>query len=509
MDEFAGKTNRRAVLMGAAVGAGATLAPGAAVAASDDFADVKRALAAGHDASVQRLQEWIKLPSIAAENLNYPAGPEYMAKLARDAGFQHAEIVPSKGKPGVFATLDAGAKKTLGIYFMYDVKQFDPKEWDSPPLEARLVDRPGVGKVMVGRGAVNQKGPEMAFLSALHAIRAAGRKLPVNLVLVAEGEEEIASPNFHEIVTTPHVAAALKRCVGVIIPSAGQSPSSGGVTLTLGAKGAVEFELVVTAEKWGRGPKNDLHSSQKARVDSPAWHLVAALSSMVSPDGNTVMIDGIQEKVRPLSARDKELIALNARQTSEADAKKAMGVERWIDDMTWEQSLERLAAVPTVNIQGLVAGYTGPGGKTVLPSRATAKIEMRLVPAMTLDDTVAKLRAHLDKRGFGDVEVNVSGGYGPTETAEDSALIRAEIATLRRLGLPVTLYPRSAGSWPGVIFTGPPLNLPAGQFGVGYGTGAHAPNEFYVIESSNPKVMGMDGAAFAFVDFLYQIAATG
>ncbi|TAJ69602.1 MAG: M20/M25/M40 family metallo-hydrolase [Phenylobacterium sp.] len=502
-------TDRRALLAGAAALTAATLAP-AAASAADAYPDVKKALAAGHDAAVKRLQDWIRLPSIAAENLNYPAGAEYMRQLALDAGFQHAEIVPSSGKPGVFATLDAGARKTLGLYFMYDVKQFDPAEWESPPLEARVLDRPGLGKVVMGRGAVNQKGPETTVLAALHAMKAAGRKLPVNLVLVAEGEEEIASPNFHEIVTAPQVAAALKKSVGVIIPFASQSPSTGAVTVNLGAKGALEMELVVSGEKWGRGPRGDIHSSEKARVDSPPWRLVAALSSLVSPDGNTVVIDGIPEMVRPLSPRERELIAMTAAKTSEADAKARLGVQRWIGDMTWEQSLERLAAVPTVNIQGLVAGYTGPGGKTILPGKATAKVEIRMVPDMTKEDTVKKLRAHLDKRGFNDVEVNVTGGYGPTETPEDAALTKAQLAAYRRFGAATTLYPRLAGSWPGVIFTGPPLNLPAGQFGLGYGTGAHAPNEFYLIESANPtKVAGMDEAALGFVDFLYQVAAVG
>lgn len=502
-------TDRRALLAGAAALGATALAPAAALA-REEYADVKKALAAGHAAAVKRLQDWIALPSIAAENLNYPAGAEYMKTLALDAGFQHAEIVPSSGKPGVFATLDAGAKKTLGLYFMYDVKQFVASEWESPPLEGRVLDRPGLGKVVMGRGAVNQKGPETTVLHALHAMKAAGRKLPVNLVLVCEGEEEIASPNFHEIVTAPQVAAALKKSVGVIIPFASQSPSTGAVTINLGAKGALELEMVVSGEKWGRGPKGDIHSSQKARVDSPAWRLVAALSSLVSPDGNTVVIDGIPEVVRPLTPRERELIAMTAARTSEADSKAQLGVSRWIDDMTWEQSLERLAAVPTVNIQGLIAGYTGPGGKTILPGKATAKIELRLVPNMTKDDTIRKLRAHLDKRGFNDVEVNVTGGYGPTETPEDAALTKAQLAAYRRFGAETTVYPRLAGSWPGVIFTGPPLNLPAGQFGLGYGNGAHAPNEIFLIESANPtKVAGMDEAALGFVDFLYQVAAIG
>ena len=192
--------------------------------------------------------------------------------------------------------------------------------------------------------------------------------------------------------------------------------------------------------------------------------------------------------------------------SSEADAKRALGVNRGIADEDWRTSLERLASQPTINIQGLVGGYTGPGGKTILPSRAVAKIDLRLVPDMSKDDCVAKLKAHLAKRGFGDIEVNVSGGYGPTQTPEDSALIRAEQAVLTRAGVTYTLTPRSAGSWPGIVFTGAPLRLPAGQFGLGTGGGAHAPDEFFVIESSNPTVAGLEGATMAFVDLLYQVA---
>src|SRR5215475_12614989 len=144
--------------------------------ASDNFADIRSEITKRHDEAVKRLRDWIALPSIAAEDRNYPAGAEYMAQLARDAGFQHATIINTDGKPGVFATLDAGAAKTVGLYFMYDVKQFDPSEWTSPPLEARLVEKPGFGKVMIGRGAVNQKGPEAALLAALHAIRGGGKK---------------------------------------------------------------------------------------------------------------------------------------------------------------------------------------------------------------------------------------------------------------------------------------------------------------------------------------------
>jgi acetylornithine deacetylase/succinyl-diaminopimelate desuccinylase-like protein len=472
-------------------------------AAGNDLAGIKSEIAKRHDEAVKRLQDWIALPSIAAENRNYPAGAEMMAKLASDAGFQHVEILTTDGKPGVFATLDAGAAKTVGLYFMYDVKQFDPAEWTSPPLEARIVDKPGVGKVIVGRGAVNQKGPESAFLAALHAIRGAGKKLPVNLVLVAEGEEEIGSPHIGQLVHRPEVEAALRKTIGVFMPAASQD-LDGIVTVSLGAKGVVELELVSSGEKWGRGPAKDIHSSLKAMVDSPAWHLVKALDTLVSADGNTITIENYPTP-RPINAEEKAMIAEASKRRSEAGAKKSLGVQHWIDDLPWEAANDRLESQPTVNIEGLVGGYTGPGGKTNLAHRAVAKIDMRLVPDMKMDDAVAALKAHLAKRGFGDIEVNVTGGYDPTSTSASAPFIQSQIAVLKRAGIDPVLWPRNAGSYPGYVFTNPPLSLAAGHFGLGHGSGAHAPDEYYVIESTTPNVQGYDGAVMSFVEYLWEL----
>jgi acetylornithine deacetylase/succinyl-diaminopimelate desuccinylase-like protein len=160
-----------------------------------------------------------------------------------------------------------------------------------------------------------------------------------------------------------------------------------------------------------------------------------------------------------------------------------------------------------VNIEGLVGGYTGAGGKTVLPHRAVAKIDMRLVPDMTASGALAALKNHLAKRGFGDIEVNMSGGYDPTTTAPDSPIIRAEVATYRRSGVEPILWPRLGGSWPGYLFTNAPLSLGAGHFGLGHGSGAHAPDEYYLVESANPKLQGIDGAARSYVEYLYELAA--
>src|SRR5215475_10498673 len=474
--------------------------------AAYDLSSIKSEIEKRHDESVKRLQNWIKLPSIAAENRNMNEGCQLMMDMLKEAGFQSVRKMPTDGHPGVFATLDAGAPKTLGIYFMYDVKQFDPKEWSSPPLDAAILDRPKVGKILMGRGAVNQKGPEATFLAALHAIRGAGKKLPVNLVFVAEGEEEIGSPHFAQIVHQSEVMEALRKSVGVVIPMASQD-LDGTVMTTFGAKGVIELELVSSGSKWGRGPAKDVHSSNKARLDSPAWHLVEALATLVTPDGQDPAIDHFADKARPISDAERKMIANAAKRVNEETAKKSLGTQHWLHDVSFEESLQLLSSRPTVNIEGLVAGYTGPGGKTILPGRAVAKMDLRLVPDMTAKEAAAALKAHLAKRGFGDIEVNVTGGYDPTSTPVDALIARAEKAVCNRSGIEPIELPRTAGSWPGYVFTAEPLKMPASHFGLGHGSGAHAPDEYYVIESANPKVRGMDGAALSHVEYLYEMAA--
>jgi acetylornithine deacetylase/succinyl-diaminopimelate desuccinylase-like protein len=496
--------NRRTFLGG--VGASATILafPVRARAQASNLAAVYAEIPKRHDEAVKRLQDWIRQPSIAAENRGMEEGNALLIQMLKDAGFQSAARVATDGQPGVFATLDAGAPKTVGVYFMYDVKQVDPSEWSSPPWEARILDKAGFGKVVVGRGAVNQKGPEAAFLAALHAFRGAGLKLPVNLVLVAEGEEEIGSPHFPQIVRRPEIQSALSKTTGVFMPSASQG-ADGVVQVSLGAKGVIEVELVSTGEKWGRGPQKDIHSSNKARVDSPAWHLVQALNTLVTEKGEPA-VDGFADRARPISAAEKAMVAEGARRFDEAVLKKQMGVDHWINDVGFLESLERLVSRPTVNIEGLVGGYTGPGGKTILPHKAVAKLDLRLVPDMKASEALAALKAHLAKRGFGDVEVNISGGYDPTSTAADTPLIRAQVSVLRRAGTDPLMWPRNAGSWPGYVFTGDPLRLAAGHFGLGHGSGAHAPDEYYVIESANPKIQGFDGAVKSFVEYLAELA---
>ena len=373
------------------------------------------------------------------------------------------------------------------------------------PWEAKLIDRPEVGKILMGRGAVNQKGPQASMLAALHAIRGAGRKVPVNLVLVAEGEEEIGSPNFPQIVRRPEVQSALSKCSGIFMPSAAQG-LDGVVTVSLGAKGVIECELISTGEKWGRGPRKDVHSSNKARLDSPAWHLVQALTTLVSRRWKRSRDRGFCGQGPADQSRTQEddrggREANGRSEGQEGDGRGALGERRGLG-----RGVGTVGLAPTVNIEGLVGGYTGPGGMTILPHKAVAKLDLRLVPNMTAAEAGEALKKHLAKKGFGDIEVKITGGYDPNSTPADSALIKAQMAVYKRSGIDPVLWPRNAGSWPGFVFTGEPLKLPAGHFGLGHGSGAHAPDEYYIIDSTNPKVQGMDGAVLSFAQYLYELA---
>ena len=223
--------DRRAFLAGAI---GTAAAAGGRGAEGPDKTAIQAQIEKRHGETVARLQQWIRQPSIAAEHRGMSEGCGLTMEFLREAGFEQVSKVPTDGQPGIFATLDAGAPRTVALYFMYDVKQADPSEWSSPPFEAAILDKPGLGKAVVGRGAVNQKGPESACIAALHAIRGAGQKLPVNLVLVAEGEEEIGSPHFPQIVRRPEIMAALRKCTGVFMPSAVQG-IDGNVIVSLGA----------------------------------------------------------------------------------------------------------------------------------------------------------------------------------------------------------------------------------------------------------------------------------
>lgn len=455
-------------------------------------------------AHVANMQRWVRQRSISAQN----DGIQEMARLVqsdlRTLGFKEAEIVPTSGHPGVWGYYDAGAEKTLAVYMMYDVQPVEATGWSVDAFAGALVDRP-MGKVLMARGATNEKGPERAFLNAVEAIIATTGKLPVNLMVVAEGEEELGSPNFPEVIEK--YRDRLKTASGVFFPFNSQD-AKGNVGVNLGVKGILAFELEARGGAKG-GPANaEIHGSYKAIVDAPAIRLAQAIASLTTPDGNTILVPGYYDAIRPPSEEEQQLAnGMAASWTAgEADMRKGFGVTQWIGGMSGTKSLMEYLFNTTLNVDGMWSGYTGVGMKTILPHVATAKLDSRLVPNQHPDSALALIRRHLDAKGFDDLVIRKLSGYPPAQTSVGAPLVQAAIGAYHKQGLPISVSPRLAGSAPYYVFTDV-LGLPMVMGGMGFGTGAHAPDEFMVIEPvAGSKVAGLAQVEKFYVDLLYALA---
>lgn len=450
------------------------------------------------------LQRWLRQPSVSAQNL----GIAQMAALVRDdlkrLGCAESELVPTAGHPGVFAYCNEGAPKTLLVYMMYDVQPVEPAEWRSPPFDAAVVDHE-LGKVLMARGATNQKGPERAFLNALESIRAVKGKLPVNLMFAVEGEEELGSPHYPEIVD--RYESRMRSASGVFFPFNSQEPS-GAVGMFLGVKGIVSFELEAHGGPGGGPTRAEIHGSYKAITDSPVWRLVQALATLTSKDGNIITVPGYYDSIRQPTDEEQRLLngLLPGWIAQEPATRRIMGVERWIGGMEGKQTQLEYLFNTTLNIDGMWAGYTGPGMKTILPHVATAKLDSRLVPNQTPDEALRLIRKHLDAQGFTDVVIRKLSGYPPAQSSVEASLVRAAIGVFNKAGLVPTVAPRLAGSAPYYVFT-ERLGLPMVAAGLGHGSGAHAPNEYMVVEpKAGSRLAGLAGIEKFYVDLLYALA---
>ena len=454
------------------------------------------------DAHIAEIQRWIRQPSVSAQNI----GIQEMATLLRDdltaLGFAEAELVETDGHPGVWGYYDAGAEKTLLLYMMYDVQPVNPEDWRSPPFDAELVEHE-LGTVLMGRGATNQKGPERAFLNALQSIINVDGKLPVNIMVAAEGEEELGSPHYPQIID--QYEERLREADGAIFPYNSQRPD-GTLSMILGVKGIIYFELEAKGGAHGGPTVAEIHGSYKASVDSPVWRLIQALASMVSEDGNTILIPDYYDDLRPISAEEQRLMNGVLGNLNDELTRKELGVERWIDGMEPEAAeLERLFQT-TLNIDGIWAGYTGEGTKTILPHIATAKVDSRLPPGIDPDEALAKIRAHLDTNGFTDVEMRVLSSYPAAQSSVEAAMVQAAISVGNKYATDVIVNPRTAGSAPFYQFT-ERLGIPMVPYGIGFGAGAHAPNEVMLITpKEGVPVAGLAEIEKSYVDFLYALA---
>jgi acetylornithine deacetylase/succinyl-diaminopimelate desuccinylase-like protein len=452
---------------------------------------------------LENLRRWVQQPSVSAQGRDIEEMAALLIDDLRRLGFQEVERVPTAGHPGVFGYYDAGAPKTLVVYLMYDVQ---PEEtgWTVEPYAAAIVDSPH-GRILRARGATNQKGPERAFLNALEAILATAGKPPVNLLVVAEGEEELGSPHYPEIVA--RYEERLRRASGVFFPMNSQD-ATGEVSMTLGVKGILSFELEARGGPSGGPTRAEIHSSLKAIVDAPAWRLAQALAILTTPDGNTITVPGYYDAIRPPTIEEQHLVNGMARRPGREEVmRRTLAVERFTDGLTGRDLLARWLFTTTININGLWSGYTGPGGKTILPHVATARLDSRLVPDQTPDGQLELIRRHLAARGFGDIVVRKNSGYPPAQTSVESPLVRSVIGVFNKHGTTPSVAPRLAGSAPYYVFTDR-LKLPLVAAGLGHGGGAHAPDEYMVIEPGpGSRVAGLAAVEKFYVDVLYALAA--
>jgi acetylornithine deacetylase/succinyl-diaminopimelate desuccinylase-like protein len=474
---------------------------------------IHRYIADHEQEHITRIQEFLRLPSISSwgwgtkvngrENMRECA--DSLVGMFKRMGCQWAEMVKTDGLPGVAAEYNAGARKTISHYFMYDTQPFDEKDWSSPPLAANIVNMPPFGRTLIARGAINSKGPLVAMLNACESIIAVEGKLPVNILFTCDGEEEQGSPHFHQVLH-PYIDK-LKKCNAHL----GAGPSQnreGQVSMALGNKGIAYFELISHGAKWGRGPqKMPIHSSRKAILDSPVWRLVDALRTLYDPAKNRILVPNYYDAIAPPTPEEEQLIAtLIQKHAARALASEKENMKVWMNNWSDADAIRHLTFDTTLNIDGIWGGYTGPGVATILPEKATAKIDSRLVPNQVIDQQTALIRKHLDAKGFSDIEMRkLGGGDEWSRTSVKAAPVQAVLSVYKKYGIEPAIWPRTAGSSPEAQYTRPPLNLPAADGGLGHGGRAHAIDEYFVMEGTE-KIAGLVRCEQSIVDVLYAYA---
>ncbi len=420
---------------------------------------------------IAELAALCRLPSISAEGRALRETAEAVADLMRRWGIP-GTIVETEDAPAVLARMAGRSPVVLLAYNHYDVQPPDPlEEWTSPPFEPTLRD----GR-LYARGVADDKGDLLARLAAIEAILHVRGELPIGVVLLVEGQEEIDGPAIQRwIRANPELLACDLAFVEAADLDAGGRPG-----LILGTRGMCYVELEA------HGPPSDLHSSLAAAVENPAWTLVRALATIVDPESGTIRIPGFHDRVRPLTERDRALIADLPDPT--VSWQQELGIVPPADPAARRRLLEEIVGAPTATICGISGGYAGPGLKTVIPAVARAKIDFRLVPDQDPAEIVALLRAHLDAEGFPEVRIIVHTQDGlPARTPSDDPWVeRVAALTEAWYGASPAIWPNS----PGGIVMEPfirGLGVPTMFGGVRPAGGRyHAPDEFLVVDSFAP-----------------------
>ncbi len=436
-----------------------------------------------HETHLPRVKKLVQQPSIAGTGEGIEECSQMVMDMLTDLGCKNVRREYFVHSPVVVGELQADVEDapTIMMYGMYDVQPADPyDEWTVEPFEGAIKDFPPYGECMVARGVANSKGPLVCFINAVESIKEAAGYLPINILFVVEGEEELGSESLIEF-TKKH-AEELSKLDAVFLNGTRQDEDGKPFTI-LGNKGMLYLDVEVTGGEWGGPTEVDLHSMNAAWVGSPVWRLVHALASLRDEEDN-ILVEGFYDDIIPLTEEDEHL---TQRMIDVFDEnmylERRLHAKKFMKGLEGENALRELLWHPTFNLAGLWAGYQGPATKTVLPYKANAKLDIRLLPNQNADDIYNKIRAHLDKQGFEDVKLikRQGGKYAKTDSSVIAA--RAAIMAMDNSGLeggsPWPIFP---GHGPAYLFTGPPINIPWVSYGLGQSGRIHAPDEWMTIQ---------------------------
>jgi acetylornithine deacetylase/succinyl-diaminopimelate desuccinylase-like protein len=467
-------------------------------------------LSRNKDRHLEVIREFLRQPSVPSDDIGVREGADLLASYYRRLGCTEVELVPSEGYPGVWAYYDAGAQKTLVSYAMFDTKLATPDAWSHPPFEAAMVDLPSLGRAVLGPGAKGRKAPYAQFLNALETLKAIDGELPVNLMFLAEGEENLGSPHYASFVE--RYSDRLREGSACHCPGAAQS-ASGEVTINLGFKGLLYLRLVSSGKRSGRGPQaTPSHGMAQVIVDSPVWRLLSALGTLTTDDGRRITVDGFYDDYQPPTADEvREIRELIARRGGawQKTLPGIVGARTSYDKLSNEEAWLRYMYEPSFNINGLNAGYVGPGSRVfTLPEQAWALLDVRVPRGFSAARTVDRIRVHLQKRGYEDIDLQVLAAHEPMRTGTDNEFLGVVLELLSEAQIPVNLMPTTGGGGPWSLMLtrfGMPVLF---DVGLGHGGKAGEPDEYLVIERGQDSQVAdlIESEAF-YVEMLRRWAA--
>jgi acetylornithine deacetylase/succinyl-diaminopimelate desuccinylase-like protein len=464
---------------------------------------------------VATLQEWVRQPSVSTEP---DGGVDSYAPLLveryRDLGCSEAHVVETADPwPGVWAFLDSGASITIASYAYFDTYGVDEAAWSLPPYEGLLTSLEGHPEVIVGRGSTT-KTPLAIWTNALEALAATEDGLPVNVLFLNEGAEMVGSPNFGRIVEA--AGKHLDRVGAFLSPRSAEQVGSAEVTVNLGFKNMVTFDLECDGDSLGRGPRNgSIYGNAKSVIDSPTHRLIKALASLFGEDGNSIEIDGLQhvnEERKTVEAWERTIIDELMRRRDGAPWSSFLpvtgGVEHFVGDLNDEALLLEYLYGPSINVSELATAGVADNVKVtmLLPGAARAGVELRMVTDLDAAEIIDRVRQHLDARGFGDIRLVPFGLWNGHQQDDGDPVVAAVADTLRAHSREPVFWPIQpfGGPWAHVpkMLGVPAINGAALGYGAGGGSGA---DEYFVLESGG-NVAGLLEAERFCVDLVLRYA---